>query len=284
MSDRNRRSRPLRKEDKRFITGQGRYTDDINVPGHGPCLFPAQPARACQLIKVDRRFQGRRGDAGRARRAHRQDDLATDKVGGLICGWMIHSKDGSPMNMGAPVRWRRAKVRYVGDAVAVVVAETLAQARDAAEAIVVDYEELPAVTDTVERDQGRRAAASPEAPGNTVFNWASRRQGRDRRCLPRPPSTSPSSTSSTTGWCRTRWSRALRSATTMQAEGAFTLLHDFAEPACRAARALGVHTMSLRRTSSRDRSGCRRRLRLEDLHLSEETVCVWAAKKAPAAR
>jgi carbon-monoxide dehydrogenase large subunit len=59
---------------------------------------------------------------------------------------MIHSKDGSPMNMGA---WRplaQDKVRYVGDAVAIVVADTKAQARDAAEAVVVDYETLPAVT------------------------------------------------------------------------------------------------------------------------------------------
>jgi carbon-monoxide dehydrogenase large subunit len=65
-------------------------------------------------------------------------EMLDDGIGNLICGWMIHSKDGSPMKMGA---WRpiaHETVRYVGDAVAVVVAETLGQARDAAEAVEVD--------------------------------------------------------------------------------------------------------------------------------------------------
>ena len=73
------------------------------------------------------------------------DDLAADKVGGLICGWMIHNKDGSPMKAGAHPALAQGKVRYVGDHVAVVIADTLAQARDAAEAVVVDYDVLPAV-------------------------------------------------------------------------------------------------------------------------------------------
>ena len=61
---------------------------------------------------------------------------ASDKVGGLICGWMIHSKDGSPMKAGPHPVLAQGKVRYVGDHVAVVVAETLAQAKEAAELIV----------------------------------------------------------------------------------------------------------------------------------------------------
>ena len=75
------------------------------------------------------------------------DDIAADKVGGLICGWMIHSKDGSPMKAGAHPALAQGKVRYVGDHVAVVIADTLAQARDAAEKIEVAYTELPAVVD-----------------------------------------------------------------------------------------------------------------------------------------
>ena len=74
-------------------------------------------------------------------------DLADDKIGGLICGWMIHSKDGSPMNAGAHPALAQGKVRYVGDALAVVIAESLPQAKDAAEAIKVDYRVLPAVID-----------------------------------------------------------------------------------------------------------------------------------------
>ena len=65
------------------------------------------------------------------------DDIAADKVGGLICGWMIHSKDGSPMKAGAHPALAQGKVRYVGDHVAVVIADTYAQARDAAEKIEV---------------------------------------------------------------------------------------------------------------------------------------------------
>ena len=99
------------------------------------------------------------------------DDIAADKVGGLICGWMIHNKDGSPMKAGAHPALAQGKVRYVGDHVAVVVAETLAQARDAAEKIKVDYKVLPAVVDM-------NAAVSKGAPvihdvsgNNTVYNW-----------------------------------------------------------------------------------------------------------------
>ena len=74
-------------------------------------------------------------------------ELANDKIGNLICGWMIHSKDGSPMKMSAHPALANGKANHVGDAVAVVIAETLSQARDASEKIKVDYEVLPAVAD-----------------------------------------------------------------------------------------------------------------------------------------
>ena len=74
-------------------------------------------------------------------------ELAADKIGNLICGWMIHSKDGSPMKMAPHPALARGKACHVGDPVAVVVAETLAQAKDAGEKVQVDYEVLPAVVD-----------------------------------------------------------------------------------------------------------------------------------------
>ena len=83
------------------------------------------------------------------------DDIAAGKVGGLICGVMIFSKDGSPMKAGAHPALAQGKVRYVGDHVAVVIAETLAQARDAAEKIEVHYTELPAVVDIKTAAQSR---------------------------------------------------------------------------------------------------------------------------------
>src|SRR5919107_6135702 len=134
-----------RKEDQRFVTGQGRYVDDFNRPGQAHAYFLRSPHAHAAIRSID---------TGPARimpgvvAVFTGDDLAADKIGGLICGWMIHSKDGSPMKAGPHPALAQGKVRYVGDHVAVVIAETVAQAKDAAEAIVVDYEVLPAIADT----------------------------------------------------------------------------------------------------------------------------------------
>jgi carbon-monoxide dehydrogenase large subunit len=97
-------------------------------------------------------------------------DLASDKIGNLICGWMIHSKDGSPMKMAPHPALAADKVCHVGDAVAVVIAATQAQGRDAAEKVKVDYELLPAVVDPA------KAGSSPQihdvAPKNTIYEWS----------------------------------------------------------------------------------------------------------------
>ena len=98
-------------------------------------------------------------------------DLAADKVGGLICGWMIHSKDGTPMKAGAHPALADGKVRYVGDHVAVVIAETLAQARDAAEKVDVEYKVLPAVVELGSATAKGAAAIHEVSPNNVVFDW-----------------------------------------------------------------------------------------------------------------
>ncbi|WP_046868363.1 xanthine dehydrogenase family protein molybdopterin-binding subunit [Microvirga massiliensis] len=156
-----------RKEDHRFITGQGRYVDDLNRSGQAYAYFVRSPHAHARIAGIDtsaaRTMPGVLG-------IFTGDDLAADKVGGLICGWMIHSKDGSPMKAGPHPALAQGKVRYVGDHVAVVVAETLAQARDAAEAIVVDYDPLPAVVDPATA-QKAEAQVHEAAPDNTVFRW-----------------------------------------------------------------------------------------------------------------
>jgi carbon-monoxide dehydrogenase large subunit len=96
-------------------------------------------------------------------------DLASDKIGNLICGWMIHSKDGTPMKMSAHPAIAAGKVCYVGDPVAVVIGETLAQARDAAEQVAVDYEVLPAVADPATAQ--KQPAIHEVAPNNTIYQW-----------------------------------------------------------------------------------------------------------------
>ena len=202
-----------RKEDQRFITGKGQYTDDINRPGQARAYFVRSPHAHATIKKIDIKAAATMPGVVAVLTG---DDLAADKIGGLICGWMIHSKDGSPMKMAPHPALARGKVRYVGDPVAVVIAETLAQAKDAAEKVDVDYEVLPAVVDPA-KAQARRAADPRGRAEQHDLRMASRR--RQRRPMPRSsrPSTSPSSTSSTTGWCRMRWSRAPRSANTMPA-------------------------------------------------------------------
>src|SRR5690606_29922190 len=96
-------------------------------------------------------------------------DMEADGVGSLPCGWVVTDRHGQPHK--APPHWPLARdaVRYVGDHVALVVAETLAQARDAAELIEVDYDELPPVIDPM---QAVRSAAIHEgAPENLCYDW-----------------------------------------------------------------------------------------------------------------
>jgi carbon-monoxide dehydrogenase large subunit len=161
-------ARVARREDKRFITGKGRYTDDMRVPGMKHAAFVRSPHAHARVRGID---------ADAARKMPGVIDILTghelvaDGVGNLICGWMIHSKDGTPMKMGA---WRALEselVRHVGQAVAVVVAETRSQARDAADAVEVDYEPLPAVVDSLEALKAGAPQIHPEAEGNLIYDW-----------------------------------------------------------------------------------------------------------------
>ncbi|TVR06098.1 MAG: xanthine dehydrogenase family protein molybdopterin-binding subunit [Salinarimonadaceae bacterium] len=156
-----------RKEDQRFITGKGRYTDDLVRPGQAHAYFLRSPHAHAEIVRIDPAAALAMPGVLAVLTG---DDLAADGVGGLICGWMIHSKDGSPMKAGPHPALAQGKVRYVGDHVAVVIAETLAQARDAAEKVAVEYRELPAVVDT---GSARKSATAVHdvAPDNTVFEW-----------------------------------------------------------------------------------------------------------------
>ena len=157
-----------RTEDIRFITGKGHYVDDINRPGQAYAYFLRSPHAHATIDKID---------ASEAMKSpgvvaiFTGDDIAADKVGGLICGVMIYSKDGSPMKAGAHPVLAQGKVRYVGDHVAVVIADTYAQARDAAEKIEVDYTELPAVVDPAKAANPGQPLVHDGAPNNTVYNW-----------------------------------------------------------------------------------------------------------------
>jgi aerobic carbon-monoxide dehydrogenase large subunit len=156
-----------RKEDQRYITGNGRYTDDLARPGQAHAYFLRSPHAHANIRSID-------ASAALAMpgvlAVLTGDDLAKDNIGGLICGWMIHSKDGSPMKAGGHPALAQGRVRYVGDHVAVIIAETLSQARDASEAIVVDYDVLPAIADTGSA-RNSSVVVHDVAPDNTVFEW-----------------------------------------------------------------------------------------------------------------
>src|SRR3954467_9229164 len=162
-------ARVVRKEDKRFITGKGRYVDDIRLHGMTYAAFVRSPHAHAKIRSID---------VSEAKKMPGVVDVLTgkqiidDKIGNLICGWMIHSKDGSPMKMGAWPAMASETVRFVGQGVAVVIAETRNQARDAAEAVVVDYEELPAAADIKAAIAQGAPQLHPEASGNVIYDWA----------------------------------------------------------------------------------------------------------------
>jgi carbon-monoxide dehydrogenase large subunit len=162
-------ARVVRKEDRRFITGEGNYTDDIPIKHAHHAVFVRSPHPHARIRSIDTaKAAAAPGVVGVLTGAQ----LADDKVGNLICGWMIHSTDGTPMKMGAWAPLAHDVVRFVGNAVAVVVAETRNQARDAAELVEVDYEELPAVVDVVAAQAAGAPQIHPEAPNNTIYHWA----------------------------------------------------------------------------------------------------------------
>lgn len=157
-----------RKEDGRFITGHGRYTDDLVLDRQTWAAFVRSPYAHARIHTFDTtEAQELEGVISVLTGA----DFANSGLGNLQCGWMIHSRDGSPMKVGVHPALASQTVRYVGDAVAVVIAESRSAARLGAELVAVEYEELPAVTQV-------EAAGHPDSPqlhegipGNECFDW-----------------------------------------------------------------------------------------------------------------
>ena len=168
MSDTGIGARVKRKEDHRFITGKGQYTDDINRPGQTYIHFVRSPHAHAKIRKIDSAEASKMPGVVAVLTGR---DLANDKIGNLICGWAITSKDGTPMKMSAHPAIAADKANHVGDAVAVVIAETLGQAKDAGENVKVDYEVLPAVADPAKAQAKGAPLIHDIAPNNTIYNW-----------------------------------------------------------------------------------------------------------------
>ncbi len=159
----------IRKEDRRLITGQGRFTDDVVLPKQTWAAFVRAPVAHANITNFDtadaRKQPGVIGVfTGR--------DFRDSGLGSLQCGFMIHSRDGSPMRMGEHPALADQRVRYVGDAVAIVVAEDKATANLAAELVHVSYDELPVVVDVASAGTEHAPRIHDNAPENVVFDWA----------------------------------------------------------------------------------------------------------------
>jgi aerobic carbon-monoxide dehydrogenase large subunit len=157
-----------RREDYRFLTGQGTYTDDINRPRQLYAYILRSPYANARITGIDSTVVA---TASGVVAVYTGQDMAADGVGGLPCGWQIHSKDGSPMHEPPHPVLAIDRVRHVGDPVAVVIADSLAQARDAAELIRVNYVSEPAVTDVAEALKPGAPLVFAEVPGNVCYDW-----------------------------------------------------------------------------------------------------------------
>lgn len=156
-----------RKEDYRFLTGAGQYTDDVVLAAQAHAVFVRSPHAHARINAIDISVaQAALGVLGVFTGA----DVAAAGINGLPCGWLITSTDGQPMKEPPHPILAQGKVRYVGDHVAMVVAETLQQARDAAELVSVDYEVLDAVVQVADAAKG--PALHDNAPDNHCFKWA----------------------------------------------------------------------------------------------------------------
>src|SRR6478609_4661167 len=157
----------LRKEDARFLTGTGQYTDDVSMPRQTHAYFLRSPHAHAAIRSID---------VVKAKALPGVIDIFTGAdltgVNGLPCGWLITGSDGKPMNEPPHPVLAQGKVRYVGDAVAIVVAESIDQAKDAAEQIEVDYDVLASVVSSVDALKPGAPQIHEQAPGNRCYTWA----------------------------------------------------------------------------------------------------------------
>ena len=163
-----------RREDIRFLTGSGRYTDDINLRHQTHVFFLRSDVAHGRLTGVD---TSAAEDMPGVLKIFTGADFA--EIGGMPCGWQITDKHGQPMQEPKHPVLAHEKVRHVGEPIAAVVAETLAQARDAAEAIVVDIDELPAVVNMKEAVKDDAPKVHDDLTSNLCYDWGFVEENKD---------------------------------------------------------------------------------------------------------
>ncbi len=157
-----------RTEDRRFLLGKGRYTDDLVLPGQCYAVFLRSPHAHAAIRAIDAR-QALQSPGVLA--VLTGEDVAADGLGGIPCGWNITNKDGTNMVEPPHPALALGKVRHVGDPVAMVIASTKAQAKDAAQLVEIDYEPLPAVAHLPAAVKEGAPQVWDEAAGNVCFDF-----------------------------------------------------------------------------------------------------------------
>lgn len=155
-----------RVEDKRFLTGKGRYTDDIVLPGMTYAYILRSPYAHANILRIDTS----EAEAMEGVVAVFTGEDVKD-ISGVPCGWQVNFKNGDTMKEPPHPLLVRDKVRHVGDAVAIIIAEERALARDAADLVQVDYEELPAVVNAAEAVKPGAPQVHDQAPNNICYDW-----------------------------------------------------------------------------------------------------------------
>ncbi len=155
-----------RVEDKRFITGRARYTDDIILPQQTYASFVRSPYAHAKITGVD--ISAAKNMPGVVA-IYTGADVAD--VNGVPCGWQVNFKNGDTMKEPKHPLLVADKVRHVGDAVAIVIAESQEEAVDAAEAVTVEYEELPCMVDASKAVQAGATLVHDDVPNNICFDW-----------------------------------------------------------------------------------------------------------------
>jgi carbon-monoxide dehydrogenase large subunit len=162
------RKAELRLEDDALVRGRGRYSDDLRLPNQAAAVFVRSPHASARIVSVD---------AGKARSAKGVLAVLTAediKAAGLKSAGRhppLAGRGGKELVQPFRPTLAGERVLYVGEAVAMVVAETLGQAQDAADLVVVEYEETPAVVDAREAIKPGAPQLHPEAPGNIAIDW-----------------------------------------------------------------------------------------------------------------
>lgn len=156
-----------RVEDKRFTTGHGNYVDDIVLPKQTYAAFVRSQYAHAKIVNVDT-------SAAKAMPGVVAIYTGADVAGvnGVPCGWQVNFKNGNAMKEPKHPLLVADKVRHTGDAIAIVIAESIEEAVDAAQAVNVKYEELPCVIDAFKAAQPGAPLVHDDVPGNICYDWA----------------------------------------------------------------------------------------------------------------